>query len=147
YLDWELFMVGNETLIVTHDAFFITAILISLCFVSSILLGTLILSFISLSTRMYIITSYAAGVIVFTLLLPPILQLATPEVETTLLGMIVICMILPVLGLIFAIATGQKRKERRREMTMEERSIEDAEEKRKENFRKYAIFPWIRARS
>src|SRR5699024_1733475 len=59
YLDWELFMVGNETLIVTHDAFFITAILISLCFVSSILLGTLILSFISLSTRMYIITSYA----------------------------------------------------------------------------------------
>jgi len=147
YLAWELFMVGKEILIVKHDAFFTGSFLIGLCFVISILFGTLIFSFVPLSTRKYVITSYATGVIVFISLLPTILQFYIPEVEATFLGMIIICTILPVLGLIFAIATAQKRKERRRKMTIQERQIEDEEEKRKENFRNYVILPWIRARS
>ena len=147
YLDWEFFMVGNEILIITHEAFFIAAFLIALCFVIGILSGTLIFSFVPLSTRKYVILSYVAGVIVFILLLPTVFQLSIPEVETTMLGMIVISTILPVLGLIFAIGSGQKRKERRRNMTMQERQIEDREEKRKSEFRKSAIFPWITTRS
>ncbi|HLQ70788.1 MAG TPA: hypothetical protein VK142_03255, partial [Bacillota bacterium] len=121
YLDWALFMAGNEILIVKHDGFFVASFLIALCFVMGILFGTLIFSFVPLSTRRYIIVSYATGVIAFILLLPIILQFYVPEVEATLLGRVIICALLPVLGLIFAIATGQQRKERRREMTMEER--------------------------
>lgn len=147
YLDWKFFMVGKEILFIIHDAFFIVSFLTSLCFVSSILLGSLIFSFIPLSTRKYVIASYAIGVTLFILVLPSILQLATPEVDATLLGMIVISMILPILGFIFAISTGQQRKERRREMTYEEIAREDAEEKRKNDFRKQAIFPWIRNRA
>jgi len=147
YLDWEFFIVGSEILIIKHDAFFTTSFLMALCFVVSILFGTLIFSFVSLSTRKYVITSYATGVITFILLLPTVLEFYLPEVEATFLGMIVICAILPVIGLVYAIATAQNRKERRREMTMQERKIEDEEEKRKENFRNYVIFPWIRNRS
>lgn len=147
YLDWEFFIVGNEILIIKHDAFFAVSFLMGLCFIISILFGTLVFSFVSLSTRKYVITSYATGVIAFILLLPTVLQFYSPEVEATFLGMIVICTILPVFGLIFSIATAQNRKERRREMTMQERKIEDEEEMRKENFSKYAIFPWIRTRS
>src|SRR5699024_5620671 len=147
YLDWELFMIGNEILIINHSAFFIASFLMGLCFVIGILFGTLIFSFVSLSTRIYVVTSYAAGVIVFILLLPTILEYYIPELETTFLGMIVICAILPILGMVFAIGTAQKRKERRRRMTKREREIEDSEEKRKENFNKYVIFPWIRTRS
>jgi len=147
YLDWELFMIGNEILIINHSAFFIASFLMGLCFVIGILFGTLIFSFVSLSTRKYMITSYATGVILFVLLLPTVLKFFTPEVEATFLGMIVICTILPVLGLIFAIGTAQKRKERRRRMTKREREIEDSEEKRKENFNNSVIFPWIRTQS
>lgn len=147
YLDWEFFIVGQEILIIHHSGFFIAAFLMSLCFVTSILLGTLIFSFVSLSTRKYVIASYVTGVIVFILVLPVMLRAFTPEIEATLVGMIVICMILPVLGLIYAIATGQQRKERRREMTHEEIEREDAEDKRKGNFRKQVIFPWIRTRT
>src|SRR5699024_12634429 len=127
--------------------FFIASFLMGLCFVVCILFGTLIFSFVSLSTRKYVITSYATGVIVFILLMPTVLEFSIPEVEATFLGMIVICMILPVLGVIFALATAQKRKERRRNMTMREREIEDREEKQREKFNKSAIFPWIRTRS
>lgn len=147
YVDWELFMVGSEILIINHKSFFIASFLMGLCFVVCILFGTLIFSFVSLSTRKYVITSYATGVIVFILLMPTVLEFSIPEVEATFLGMIVICMILPVLGVIFALATAQKRKERRRNMTMREREIEDREEKQREKFNKSAIFPWIRTRS
>lgn len=147
YVDWELFMVGSEILIINHKSFFIASFLMGLCFVVCILFGTLIFSFVSLSTRKYVITSYATGVIVFILLMPTVLDFSIPEVEATFLGMIVICMILPVLGVIFALATAQKRKERRRNMTMREREIEDREEKQRERFNKSAIFPWIRTRS
>lgn len=147
YLDWDLFMAGNEILIVKHGDFFIASFLIALCFVMGILFGTLIFSFVSLSTRKYIIISYATGIIVFILLLPSILQFYVPEVEATFLGRIIICALLPVLGLIFAMATTQQRKERRRQMTMEERRREDEEEKRKSRFSNAVIFPWMRAQS
>src|SRR5690625_7051484 len=115
YLAWELFMVGKEILIVKHDAFFTGSFLIGLCFVISILFGTLIFSFVPLSTRKYVITSYATGVIVFISLLPTVLQFYIPDLEATFLSIIIFCTILQVLGLIFAIATAQKRKERRRD--------------------------------
>jgi len=79
--------------------------------------------------------------------LPSILQFYVPEVEATFLGRIIICALLPVLGLIFAMATTQQRKERRRQMTMEERRREDEEEKRKSRFSNAVIFPWMRAQS
>src|SRR5699024_1603646 len=111
YLDWEFFMVGNEILILHHDVFFGASFLIGLSFVISILVGTFIFSFIPLSTRKYVLASYVTGTIGFILLLPLVLQSFFPDVRTTLLGMTLICAALPILGLIFMIASGQKRKE------------------------------------
>lgn len=148
YLEWELFMIGSERLFVIHnDAFYIASFLTGLCFVVGVLFGTLLFSFVPLSTRTYVVLSYIAGGVIFILSIPTALQYYTPEVEATLLGRIAICVIIPILGLIFAIGTGQKRKERRRGMTMRERKVEDEEERRSTNLRKYVIFPWIRMRS
>lgn len=147
YMDWEFFMVGQEILIVHHDPFFITAILISLCLIGGIFLGTFILSFIPLSSRKYIIISYMIGVVVLFLALPKTMQLYASGVDVSVLGMIVICAFLPVLALVFAIASGQKRHEKRKIMTYKEGKQADREEKRRTDFNKRAIFPWIKARA
>src|SRR5690625_2317137 len=41
YMQWDLFLVGQEALTLIHDDFFTASFLISFCFVLGILLGTL----------------------------------------------------------------------------------------------------------
>lgn len=147
YMDWPFFMVGEEILILHHDAFFMTAVLVSLTFVVGIFLGTFIFSFMPPSTRKYVIASYLFGVGTLLLALPTIMQFYAPEVDVTFVGMLAIAATLPVVAIVFAIATGQKRYETRRDMTYKERRQIDREEKEKEHFRKHAIFPWIKTRS
>lgn len=146
YLDWKLFMAGNEILFIGDDGFFATAFLIGLFFVSGILLGTIFFSFIRLSMRIYVILCYLTGVLSLFFLLPFALKIYAPTVEVTSLGILALSGVLPILGLIFAIGSSQKRKERRREMTMEERRREDWDEERRADFNRQAIFPWIKTR-
>lgn len=146
YLNWELFMVGNEILIIGHDGFFTTAFLVGLFFVIGILIGTLIFSYVRLFTRTYVILCYITGIVFLFVILPIAVDFYAPNVDVSLLGVLAIAAIIPVLGIVLSIASSQNRKERRKQMSMEERRSEDWQDRERANFRKRAIFPWIKNR-
>ncbi|MEJ8777155.1 hypothetical protein [Pseudogracilibacillus sp. ICA-222130] len=140
---FDLFLVNGESLMFGDQMLVPTAAILAACCVIGGVLGSIIFSMLPLSSISFMALVYGASVFSLVAIGPIFLKEYVPAVEFSSLHLLLLSLALPVVIFVYAIASGQKRKEALREMNYKERQQYLTEERRRNEKNKGLIFSWI----
>lgn len=140
---FDLFLVNGESLMFGDQMLVPTAAILAACCVIGGVFGSIIFSMLPLSSISFMALVYGASVFSLVAIGPIFLKEYVPAVEFSSLHLLLLSLALPVVIFVYAIASGQKRKEALREMNYKERQQYLTEERRRNEKNKGLIFSWI----
>lgn len=143
---FDLFLANGERMMFGDGVLIPSAAILAVCFVLGGVLGSLLFSILPLSNIAFILLIYSASAFSMIGIGPIFLKQYVPGGEISFLSLLLLCVALPIIGMIYAIATNQNRKEALRKMTWKEEKSFLNEERRRHEKNDGLAFPWIKHR-